>query len=199
MDILTMVRLPEVRNAQDILMDIVHQISVLTSRYLSERSRASVFLSCENVQRTGAFKFRRAYDSVSRLNSHQRTKPIIALSSGNHAQGVALACQFYGLDAHIVMPEPVNPVKAAAVQGYGGTVHQVVMRADGEQFVQDLVTRMNGHLTHAVTDPHVIAWQGTATLELLDEHPDLDVLLAPVAGGGSYPAYASQRMARTPL
>jgi threonine dehydratase len=110
--------------------------------------------------------------------------PIIALSSGNHAQGVALSCRLHGLRAIIVMPMPLNPFKLAAVQGYGATVHQVGTREEGERMVHDLMVQTSGRFVHAFNDPHVIAGQGTATLEILEAHPDLDVLLAPVGGGG---------------
>ena len=174
----------DVLQAQNILKGVVHGTPVLTSQYLNSKSDARIFLKCENFQRVGAFKFRGAYHAVTRLGLSDSRIPIIALSSGNHAQGVALSGRLHGLQAIIVMPEPLNPFKLAAVQGYGGTVHQVATRLEGEQRIHDLLEQTRGRFIHAFNDPDVIAGQGTATLEFLDSHPDLDVLLAPVGGGG---------------
>jgi threonine dehydratase len=174
----------EVLQAQNILKGVVHCTPVLTSHYLNSKSDGSIFLKCENFQRVGAFKFRGAYHAITRLVLADTQIPIIALSSGNHAQGVALSCQLHGLQAILVMPAPLNPLKLAAVQGYGATVHQVATPLEGERMVHDLMVQTNGRFVHAFNDPHVIAGQGTATLEFLESHPELDVLLAPVGGGG---------------
>jgi len=174
----------DVLQAQSILKGVVRRTPVLTSHFLNSTSDARIFLKCENFQRVGAFKFRGAYYAVTRLELPDNQVPIIALSSGNHAQGVALSCQLHRLHAILVMPVPLNPFKLAAVQGYGATVHQVATRLEGEQMIHDLMVQTHGRFVHAFNDPHVIAGQGTATLELLESHPDLDVLLAPIGGGG---------------
>jgi len=181
---MALVTYSDVLQAQNILKGVVHRTPVLTSHYFNSRSNARVFLKCENFQRVGAFKFRGAYHAITRLELPDTQVPIIALSSGNHAQGVALSCRLHGLQAIIVMPMPLNPFKLAAVQGYGATVHQVGTREEGDRLVHDLMVQTNGRFVHAFNDPHVIAGQGTATLEILEAHPDLDVLLAPVGGGG---------------
>ena len=181
---MTVVTYSDVLQAQNILKGVVHCTPVLTSHYLNSKSDASIFLKCENFQRVGAFKFRGAYHAITRLELSDTKIPIIALSSGNHAQGVALSCRLHGLQAIIVMPEPLNPFKLAAVQGYGATVHQVATGEEGERMVQNNMVQTQGRFVHAFNDPHVIAGQGTATLEFLESHPDLDVLLAPVGGGG---------------
>jgi len=140
-----------------------------------------VFLKCENFQRVGAFKFRGAYNAVAQ---RQSSKPVVALSSGNHAQGIALACRLTGKKAHLVMPEPVNSIKQAAVRDYGGIVHVPADPREAESFSRDLVHKLQGEWIEAFNDPDVIAGQGTAALELLRHVPDLDVLLGPIGGGG---------------
>ena len=163
------------------LKGIARETSVQTSRQLDARSHATVFLKCENFQRVGAFKFRGAYNAVTQRSS---LKPVVALSSGNHAQGIALACRLSGKEAHLVMPKPVNPIKRAAVQDYGGIVHVPPDPRDADSFSRDLVRELHGEWIEAFNDPDVIAGQGTATLELLGRVPDLVVLLGPIGGGG---------------
>ena len=108
----------DVKRAAARLQGIARETPIQTSRQLDEHSRATVFLKCENFQRVGAFKFRGAYHAVIQRLS---PRPVVALSSGNHAQGIALACRLSGKDAHLVMPEPVNPIKKAAVEDYGAS------------------------------------------------------------------------------
>lgn len=171
----------DVQRAAMLLKGIVHETPIQTSRQLNKISQATVFLKCENFQRVGAFKFRGAYNAVLNLKSD---KPVVALSSGNHAQGIALACQLLGKEAHLVMPEPVNPVKRSAVEGYGGIVHVPDNFQDAELFSQDLVRKVQGEWIEAFNDPTVIAGQGTAALELLQQVEELDVILGPIGGGG---------------
>jgi len=171
----------DVQQAATLLKGIVHDTPILASRQLNDHSQTTAFLKCENFQRVGAFKFRGAYNAVSHLNSH---KPVVALSSGNHAQGIALACQLLGKEAHVVMPKPINPVKRAAVQDYGGIVHTPANPQEAESFSQDLLREIGGEWIEAFNDPYVIAGQGTAALELLQEVQDLDVILGPIGGGG---------------
>ena len=176
--------LADIRRAAALLKGVAHETPVLTSRQLNERSGAHVFLKCENFQRVGAFKFRGAYTAIANLTRDHPSQPIVVLSSGNHAQGVALACQLHGREAHIVMPEPVNPLKRAAVLGYQGKVYTPANRDEADQLVEELVLKIKGHCIHAFNDPKVIAGQGTAALELLHTVKGLDVLLAPIGGGG---------------
>ena len=171
----------DVERAAVRLKGIARETPIQTSRQLDARSYAAVFLKCENFQRVGAFKFRGAYNAVTQRPS---SKSVVALSSGNHAQGVALACRLSGRTAHLVMPEPVNPIKRAAVQEYGGIVHVPDDPRDAESFSQELVRELQGEWVEAFNDPDVIAGQGTAALELLGRVPDLDVLLGPIGGGG---------------
>lgn len=178
---MTLPTFQDVQGAAAILEGIAHHTPIHTSRQLNTISQASVFLKCENFQHVGAFKFRGAYNAVAHLKSE---KPVVALSSGNHAQGIALACQLLGKEAHLVMPEPINPVKRAAVQGYGGIVHTPAISQEAESFSQDLVQAKQGEWIEAFNDPYVIAGQGTAALELLAQVEDLDVILGPIGGGG---------------
>lgn len=171
----------DVERAAARLKGIARETPVQTSRQLDDHSHATVFLKCENFQRVGAFKFRGAYNAVTQRSS---SKPVVALSSGNHAQGIALACRLSGKEAHLVMPEPVNPIKRAAVQEYGGIVHVPADPREADSFSQDLVRELHGEWVEAFNAPDVIAGQGTAALELLGHVPDLDVLLGPIGGGG---------------
>ncbi len=171
----------DVERAAARLRGVAHETPIQTSRQLDDHSHATVFLKCENFQRVGAFKFRGAYNAVAHRHS---SKPVVALSSGNHAQGIALACRLLEKRAHLVMPEPVNPVKRAAVQGYGGIVHIPADSQDAESFAHALVRELQGEWIEAFNDPDVIAGQGTAALELLGQVEQLDVLLGPIGGGG---------------
>lgn len=176
--------LAEIRRAADTLMGVANRTPVQTSRTLDQISGARVFLKCESFQRVGAFKFRGAYNALSSLRSSITVQPAIALSSGNHAQGVALSASLLGLRAHIVMPEPVNPLKYQATLGYGATVHVVPAGENVEEVMKGLVDELNGIEIPAFNDERIISGQGTAMLEFLDSVPDLDAVLGPVGGGG---------------
>ena len=177
----------DVQDAAEILRGVVHVTPVMTSRQLNEASGASVFLKCENFQRIGAFKFRGAYHAIFRLQKDDprgSRQAVVTLSSGNHAQGVALACRLLGMSGHIVMHAPINPIKRAAVTGYGATIHEGADRRDAEELLEDVLQRHEGHYVHAFNDTRVVAGQGTCMLEFLGSMPDLEVVLAPVGGGG---------------
>lgn len=174
----------DIQQAAALLQGIAHHTPIHTSRQLNARAGASVFLKCENFQRVGAFKFRGAYHAIARLSPEEKARPIITVSSGNHAQGVALACQLQGLAAHVVMAEPVNPIKRDAVLGYGATIHSAPDRDHADRLGHELVEEFHGVFIHPYNHPHVIAGQGTVALEMLHHLPDLDVLLGPIGGGG---------------
>ena len=178
------VTLDDLHAAAETIAGVAHLTPVLTSAQLNTRALATVFLKCENFQRVGAFKFRGAYNAIAALAGKQNGSPIVTFSSGNHAQGVALACRLLGRQAHVVMPRPVNALKRAAVIGYGATVHEAADRQEGERLLGDLLARTSGVHVHAFNDPLVIAGQGTAMLEFLSSVPDLDVVLGPIGGGG---------------
>ncbi len=176
--------LSDVRRAAERLRGIAHVTPVLTSRLLDEAAGATVFVKCENFQRVGAFKFRGAYHAIATLGPEHRGKPVVTLSSGNHAQGVALACRLLGREAHIVLVGPVNPLKRQAILGYGATIHEVPDAPHADARLSELLARLDGVYVHAFNDPAVIAGQGTVLLEFLTAVPDLEVILAPVGGGG---------------
>ncbi len=178
------ITLTDIQRAAERLVGVARVTPVHASRQLNETAGAEVFLKCENFQRVGAFKFRGAYNAIAALAPEAGQKPIVTLSSGNHAQGVALACRLLGRQAHIVMYGAVNPLKRAAVVAYGAAIHDAADRQAGERALEELLARASGIHVHAFNDPLVIAGQGTAMLEFASAVPDLDVVLAPIGGGG---------------
>ena len=179
------IELADVRDAAARLDGVVHRTPVLRSRTLDELVGAEVFLKCENFQRVGAFKFRGAYNAASRLSPEQLAKGVAAYSSGNHAQAVALAARELGSTAVILMPEDAPQSKRDATAGYGAEIVTYDRyTADRSALGQTLAAERGLALIPPYDDPHVMAGQGTATLELLDEVGELDALLVPVGGGG---------------
>jgi threonine dehydratase len=179
-----LVTLADVQRAAAILAGVARVTPVMTSRQLDDAAQATVFLKCENFQRIGAFKFRGAYHAIATLPPKAQGRPVVTLSSGNHAQGVALASHLLGREAHIVMHQPINPLKRQATEGYHATIHETADRDAAEHRLRDLLAQLGGVYIHAFNDPRVIAGQGTTMLEFLHAVPDLDVVLAPVGGGG---------------
>ncbi len=167
------------------LSGIAHITPVMASRTLDETAGAEVFLKCENFQRTGAFKFRGAYNAVSRLTAERLSRGVITYSSGNHAQAVALVARLLGTHATIVMPNNAPATKRAATEGYGATV----VEHNPEETTREEVAKQI-QLEHDLTlikpydNQDVIAGQGTAALEFHDQIRDLDAILAPCGGGG---------------
>ncbi|MEO6044353.1 MAG: pyridoxal-phosphate dependent enzyme [Tepidiformaceae bacterium] len=158
---------------------------VMTSRTVDGLTGASVFFKCENFQRGGAFKFRGAYNFIASLEPDVRAKGVLAISSGNHAQGVALAARDFGIGATIIMPDDAPRTKLEATLGYGATV---VRYPRLTEHPDDAVKRVMGErdvtFIPAFDHPLIMAGQGTAALELLDEVGDLDLFIAPAGGGG---------------
>ena len=175
-----------VQQAAKIVEDVVYQTPVLRSSFLDEQCSSTVFLKCENLQRTGSFKFRGAYHALVRKETTAPFHQVVTVSSGNHAQGLALASHILGYSAHIVMPEPVNPLKRRRVEELGAIVTVRTTRQDAQECAQDLVWKQRGLFIHPYNDADVIAGQGTATWELLQTEPALDVILTPVGGGGCF-------------
>ncbi|EPH45020.1 threo-3-hydroxy-L-aspartate ammonia-lyase [Streptomyces aurantiacus] len=179
------VTLDDVRDAAARLKGVAHRTPVLRSRTLDARVGAEVFLKCENLQRIGAFKFRGAYNAVSRLSPGQLAKGIASFSSGNHAQAVALAARELGSSAVIVMPEDTPHSKRAAAEGYGAEIVTYDRyTGDREAIGKALADERGLALIPPYEHPHVIAGQGTAALELIEEVGELGLLLVPVGGGG---------------
>ncbi|MGV9906104.1 threo-3-hydroxy-L-aspartate ammonia-lyase [Streptomyces sp. NPDC003388] len=175
----------DVQEAAARLQGIAHRTPVLTSRTLNSAVGVEVFVKCENFQRVGAFKFRGAYNAAARLSPGQLAKGIAAYSSGNHAQATALAARELGTTAVILMPEDAPRSKLAATAGYGAEVvtydrYTQDRTALGEALAEDRGLALIPPYDH----PHVIAGQGTAALELLQDTGALDALVVPVGGGG---------------
>lgn len=171
--------------AAEAIRGVATRTPVLTSRHVDERVGAQVFFKCENFQRGGAFKFRGAYHALSRLSPAQRRSGVVAFSSGNHAQAVALAARLLDMTATIVMPSDAPPSKLAATRGYGAEVI-LYDRAQGdrEALARGLIAERGGTLIAPFDNADVIAGQGTVAKELIEEVGPLDFLFVCVGGGG---------------
>ena len=175
----------DVRQAAARLRGVANRTPVVTSRTVNARTGASVFFKCENLQRGGAFKFRGAYNRLSALSEEERRRGVVAFSSGNHAQGVALAARVLGIQATIVMPTDAPRSKVAATEGYGAEIVQYDrLTEDREAIARRLADERGLAIVPPYDHPLIMAGQGTAALELVDEVGTLDWLLAPVGGGG---------------
>ncbi|HDR8905715.1 TPA: threo-3-hydroxy-L-aspartate ammonia-lyase [Burkholderia multivorans] len=162
-----------------------HRTPVMTSRTVDDTLGAQVFFKCENLQRMGAFKFRGALNALSRFDAEQRRRGVVAFSSGNHAQAIALSACMLGIPATIVMPQDAPAAKIAATRGYGGTVVTYDRYTeDREQIGRELAERDGLTLIPPYDHPDVIAGQGTAAMELFDEVGPLDAVFTPLGGGG---------------
>jgi len=167
------------------LAGVAHVTPVLRSRQLDEACGASVFLKCENLQRMGAFKFRGAWNAITALPADVRRRGVVAYSSGNHAQAVALAARLLGVPSVIVMPSTAPTAKLAATRGYGAEVLFHDQLGEGREALALHTSRERGMTLVAPFDhPDVVAGQGTATAELLDQEGPLDAVIAPVGGAG---------------
>jgi len=179
------IELADVQAAAQRLHGVAHRTAVFTSRTLDERVGAEVHLKAECLQRGGAFKFRGAYNKIASLPEDVRSRGVLAYSSGNHAQAVAIAARLLGTSATIVMPEDAPPAKLEATRGYGA---EIVIYDRWTQSREEIGVQLSEErglaLVRPYDDPLVMAGQGTAALELLEEVPALDLLIAPVGGGG---------------
>lgn len=175
----------EIREAAERIRPFAHRTPVLTCASLDGKVGARLFLKCENFQKGGAFKFRGACNAVFGLEEREAARGVATHSSGNHAQALALAARLRGIPAYIVMPGNAPVVKKAAVTGYGGqiTFCEPTLEAR-ETALAKVVGETGATLVHPYNDYRVIAGQGTAALELLEDVPDLDVIMTPVGGGG---------------
>ncbi len=175
----------DVADAAARLAGAAHRTPVLTSRTADARTGASLFFKCENFQRMGAFKFRGAYNAISHFDAEQRRAGVITYSSGNHAQAIALAAQLAGIRATIVMPHDAPAAKVAATKGYGGEVITYDRYTESREALGARLAQERGMtLIPPYDHPHVIAGQGTAAKELIDEVGPLDMLVVCVGGGG---------------
>jgi threo-3-hydroxy-L-aspartate ammonia-lyase len=194
-----MISLDDVRAAAARLEGIAHRTPVLTSRYLDERTGARVFLKAENLQRAGAFKFRGATNAVAALNDEERARGVATVSSGNHAQALALAARLEGVRATILMPADSPPNKLAATRGHGAEVIEFDRYAeDRETLLDELVAERGAVPIHPYDDERVMAGQGTVAAELLEQAGPLDLLLVCVGGGGLIAGCATAAKALAP-
>ncbi|HEV2127123.1 MAG TPA: threo-3-hydroxy-L-aspartate ammonia-lyase [Thermomicrobiales bacterium] len=175
----------DIESAVQRIEGIVHRTPVLTSRHANETFGAAFFFKAEHLQRMGAFKFRGAVNALSRFSPEQRRAGVVAFSSGNHAQAIALAARELGIPATIVMPEDAPQMKIAATRGYGGeTVLYDRYTEDREAIGRQIAESRGMTLIPPFDHPDIIAGQGTAAKELIEEVGQLDALLVPLGGGG---------------
>jgi len=175
----------DVRAAAARIAGLVHRTPVATCATIDRLAGRRVFFKCENLQRAGAFKLRGASNAVALLGDAEARRGVATHSSGNHAQALALAAQRRGIPAHIVMPAGAPAVKRRAVEGYGARVVACEATLEArERTARAVVAETGARFVHPYDDADVIAGQGTAALELLEEVPDLDAIVAPVGGGG---------------
>ena len=196
---MTLPTFADIESAARQIAGTAHRTPVATSHSINAQTGAAIFFKCENLQRAGAFKFRGAYNALSRLTPEERRRGVVTFSSGNHAQAIALAGQILGVPRVIVMPSDAPPVKRAATEAYGGEV--VVYdrdREDREAIGKRLAGERGLTLIPPYDHPHIIAGQGTAARELFEDVGPLDVLLTPCGGGGLLSGTALTAAAMSP-
>lgn len=177
--------LADVRAAAQRIAPLAHRTPVMTSESLDRLAGANLYFKCENLQKGGAFKFRGACNAVDSLSDADARRGVVTHSSGNHAAALALAARYRGITAHIVMPENAPTAKRAAVESYGARIVLCEPTLTARETTTARVMEETGAiLVHPYDDPRVIAGQGTVALELLEQQPDLDVVVAPISGGG---------------
>jgi len=167
------------------IANVAHRTPTLTSRTADERCGGKLFFKCENLQRMGAFKFRGAYNALAQFTPEQKAAGVIAFSSGNHAQAIALSARLLGITSVILMPQDAPVVKVQATRAYGAEViHYNRYTEDREALGQQLSLERHLTLIPPYDHPHIMAGQGTATKELFEDAGRIDVLVVPLGGGG---------------
>jgi threonine dehydratase len=192
--------LADIEAAANRIKPYARRTPVLTCESIDRMVGARLFFKCENFQKTGAFKFRGACNTVFSLSEEEARRGVATHSSGNHGAALARAAGLRGIDAFIVVPKNAPEVKKKAVAGYGGRIAFCEPTlASRETTLEKVVRETGAHVVHPYNDPRVIAGQGTAALELLRDVPDLELVLAPVGGGGllSGTAIAVTELSRT--
>ncbi|MBD3676256.1 MAG: pyridoxal-phosphate dependent enzyme [Planctomycetaceae bacterium] len=175
----------DVERAAEIISPLVHRTPIMTCETLNQLAGRELFFKGEHLQKVGAFKFRGASHAVARLSEQQQANGVCTHSSGNHAQALALAAKQQGMVAYIVMPENAPCVKVDSVRGYGAEITFCEpTQTAREQAAREIVERTGATFIHPYDNPDVIAGQGTAALELLEDVPGLDAIICPVGGGG---------------
>jgi threonine dehydratase len=189
----------DVQAAAARLKGVAHRTPVMHSQTVDEMTGANVFFKCENLQRAGAFKFRGAYNRLAQLTAAERAQGVVTHSSGNHAQGVALAARLLGITATIVMNSDAPKSKIAATRGYGAEVVLYDrLREDREAISKRISEERGCVIVPPYDDPAIMAGQGTAALELIEDVENLDILLAPLGGGGLLSGTATAARALLP-
>ena len=177
--------LTDIQKAAELIAPFVHRTPVLTSVAIDDMVKARVFFKCENLQKIGAFKYRGACNAILSLSDAEAARGVATHSSGNHGAAVALAAQNRGIEANVVMPDISSRAKMVAVAGYGARITTCgTTLEDRDEALREIVEHTGAVVIHPFNDYRVITGQGTAALELLDELPDLDVVMTPVGGGG---------------
>ncbi|MFY0697951.1 MAG: pyridoxal-phosphate dependent enzyme [Balneola sp.] len=184
-DTLSIPTISDIKAAHRIIDPYAHRTPVLTSAKVNNRSNAAVFFKCENFQKVGAFKFRGACNAVLTLSDEEAGHGVATHSSGNHAQALALAARIRGIKAYVVMPENAPKVKVEAVKNYGAEVTFCEASLDArEGTLAKVVKRTGATIIHPYNDCRIVAGQGTAAVELLEECLFLDIVMTPIGGGG---------------
>lgn len=181
-------KIPELNDiieAHERIKPLIHKTPILTSISINKITGASVYFKCENLQKVGAFKFRGASNALALLHENAKRKGVATHSSGNHAAALALAAKNIGVKAYIVMPETAPEIKKKAVKSYGGEITFCAPTLEArESTLREVIKRTGASFIHPYNNTDIICGQGTAALELLAEYPDLDIVMAPVGGGG---------------
>ena len=177
--------LKDIQEARDRIRDFVHRTPILTCKSIDKMVGASLFFKCENFQKAGAFKIRGACNAVFSLPEEEAVRGVATHSSGNHAAALALAARWRGVPAYVVMPENAPQIKRTAVAGYGANIFFCKPTLEArEETLARVLGSTGAALVHPYNDARVIAGQGTAGLELCEDEPALDLVMAPVGGGG---------------
>lgn len=177
--------LADIREAATRIHGQARRTPVMTSRSLDALAGCALFFKCENLQRVGAFKFRGACNAVNSLSDEDASRGVVTQSSGNHGAAIALACRERGVTATVVVPRNAPAVKLAAIQAFGArVVFCESAQSDRDRVTAQVIAQTGGILIHPFNDARVIAGQGTAALELIDDIDDIDCIIAPVSGGG---------------
>ena len=175
----------DIRAAARRIKGVGHRTPILTSQTLDEMAGRKLFFKCENFQKVGAFKLRGGWNAVSMLSDEEAAKGVCTHSSGNHAQAVAFSAMKRGIASYIVMPNNVPDVKLDAVKGYGANITLCEPTLEARETTLDEITKTTGaHVVHPFNNPNVIAGQGTAALEMIEDLGTLDAMIAPIGGGG---------------
>jgi threonine dehydratase len=194
-----MLTLDSINEARERISSRIHRTPVVTSRTFNERCGKEVFFKCENFQRAGAFKIRGATNKIQSLTPDEKRRGIVAFSSGNHAQAVALAGKEAGTRVVVAMPEDAPKMKVAGTRGYGAEIIFYDRHSeDREKFALDLAEREHLVVVPPYDDYLILAGQATAAVEFLEDVPELDCLLAPCSGGGLFAGVATAAKALNP-